>query len=101
MLFDGVNNMPFEIKPVFYKDNQEVTLKEVGDYDLSMKISGTSFDGIYPTGLKVTVSTVSGIDNITVDEHKSNCPIYNLNGQRVDESYKGIVIQKGKKRIAK
>lgn len=101
VLFDGVNNMPFEIKPVFYKDNQEVTLKEVGDYDLSMKISGTSFDGIYPTGLKVTVSTVSGIDNITVDEHKSNCPIYNLNGQRVDESYKGIVIQKGKKRIAK
>lgn len=101
VLFDGVNNMPFEIKPVFYKDNQEVTLKEVGDYDLSMKISGTSFDGIYPTGLKVSVSTASGIGNITVDEPKSNCPIYNLIGQRVDGSYKGIVIQKGKKRIAK
>ena len=101
VLFDGVNNMPFEITPVFYQDNQEVTLKEVGDYDLSMKISGTSFDGIYPTGLKVSVSTASGIGNITVDEHKSNCPIYNLNGQRVDESYKGIIIQKGKKRIAK
>lgn len=101
VLFDGVNDMPFEITPVFYQNNQEVTLKEVGDYDLSMKISGTSFDGIYPTGLKVTVSTASGIGNITVDEPKSNCPIYNLNGQRVDGSYKGIVIQKGKKRIAK
>jgi len=101
VLFDGVNNMPFEITPMFYQDNEEVALKEAGVYNLSMKISGTSFDGIYPTGLKVTVSTASGIDNVPVGEQLRNCPIYNMNGQRIDDSYKGIVIQNGKKRIAK
>lgn len=99
VLFDGINNMPFEITPVFYQANREVSLDEPGQYDLSMKISGTSFDGIYSTGLQVTVTTTSGINNVTIDE-QGNCPVYNLNGQRVDDSYKGVVIQNGKKRIA-
>lgn len=101
VFFDGVNNMPYEIVPVFYREDEEVELKEAGDYDLSMKISGTSFDGIYPTGLKVTVVSTTGIDNVTMDEDNKRCPIYNMNGQRVDERYKGIVIQNGKKRIVK
>lgn len=101
VLFDGVNNMPYDITPVFYQDDKEVELKEAGVYDLSMKIAGTSFDGIYPTGLKVTVVSTSGINQVTMNGDANLCPIYNMNGQRVDESYKGVVIQNGKKRIAK
>ena len=44
---------------------------------------------------------VTGINNVTLDSNASNCPIYNMNGQRVDGSYKGVVIQNGKKRLAK
>lgn len=101
ILFDGINNMPYEITPVFYQDGEEVELKEAGVYDLSMKISGTTYDGIYPTGLKVNVASSTGINNVTLDSNASNCPIYNMNGQRVDGSYKGVVIQNGKKRLAK
>lgn len=101
VLFDGINNMPYEITPVFYQDGNEVALEEIGTYDLSMKISGTTYDGIYPTGLKVTVTSSTGINNVTMDSNASNCPIYNMNGQRVDGSYKGVVIQNGKKRLAK
>ncbi len=101
VLFDGINNMPYEITPVFYQDGEEVELKEAGVYDLNMKISGTFFDGIYPTGLKVTVTSSTGINNVTIDGNGKQCPIYNMNGQRVDVGYKGVVIQNGKKRIAK
>lgn len=44
---------------------------------------------------------VTGINDVTLDSNASNCPIYNMNGQRVDGSYKGVVIQNGKKRLAK
>lgn len=40
---------------------------------------------------------VTGINNVTQDSNVSNCPIYNMNGQRVDGSYKGVVIQNGKR----
>lgn len=101
VIFDGVNNMPFDITPVFYQDDKEVALSEAGTYDLSMKISGTTYDGIYPTGLKVTVASSTGINNVTMDDNTKQCPIYNMNGQRVDSNYKGVIIQNGKKRIAK
>lgn len=101
VLFDGVNNMPYDITPIFYQNGEEVELKEAGAYDLSMKISGTTYDGIYPTGLKVNVASSTGINNVTLDSNASNCPIYNMNGQRVDGSYKGVIIQNGKKRLAK
>lgn len=101
VLFDGINNMPYEITPVFYQDGKEVALEEIGTYDLSMKISGTTYDGVYPTGLKVTVASSTGINNVTMDSNVSNCPVYNMNGQRVGGSYKGVVIQNGKKRLVK
>ncbi len=40
----------------------------------------------------------AGIANITVDAN-ANAPLYNLQGMKVDSSYKGIVIQNGKKLI--
>lgn len=41
----------------------------------------------------------SGIENIINNTADENAPIYNVFGQRVDESYKGIVIKNGKKYI--
>ena len=37
----------------------------------------------------------------TVKVANSDDAVYNLSGQRVDASYKGVVIQNGKKRIAR
>lgn len=39
----------------------------------------------------------SGIQAITVDDAKS--PVYSLDGRRVDESYRGVVIKNGKKYV--
>lgn len=41
-------------------------------------------------------------DSITLDEFASQCDdgnAYDLSGRKVDEHYKGIVIQKGKKQM--
>ena len=37
----------------------------------------------------------------TTKSDEADAPIYNLSGQKVDASYKGVVIQNGKKRIAR
>lgn len=42
-----------------------------------------------------------GLNTITTDKDNANSPIYNLAGQRVNKSYKGVIIQNGKKMINK
>lgn len=52
--------------------------------------------------LKVTVTQgTDGITSTTVSTSKDNGAIYNVIGQRVDASYKGIVVKNGKKTIQK
>lgn len=43
----------------------------------------------------------TGINKIENDSNSSNMPVYNLAGQRVNNSYKGIVIKEGKKYLNK
>lgn len=43
----------------------------------------------------------TAIKNIDADAADANAPIYNLAGQQVTNSYKGVVIQNGKKRLNK
>lgn len=43
----------------------------------------------------------SGIGNVAVDASAANAAVYNLYGQRVDSSYKGIVISNGRKFVQK
>ncbi len=43
----------------------------------------------------------SGIENIAADAAAADAPMYNVLGQRVNESYKGLVIKNGKKFINK
>ena len=61
---------------------------------------GAIFKGtpeILPTQ-KVTAGTPTGINNITTSA-ADNAPIFNLAGQKVGKSYKGVVIKAGKKMI--
>jgi hypothetical protein len=47
-------------------------------------------------GFTFTPST-TGINETVNDNEVKNVPLYNMAGQRVDSSYKGIIIEKGKK----
>ena len=46
-------------------------------------------------------SPASGISSLNTHQPSSDTPIYNLAGQRVSSSYKGIVIKNGKKVVIK
>ena len=46
-------------------------------------------------------ATVTSISNITTDAASANAPVYNLAGQKVSASYKGVVVKAGKKYIQK
>lgn len=43
--------------------------------------------------------TTAGVNSITTDEADANAPVFNLAGQRVNNSFKGIVVKNGKKFI--
>ena len=43
----------------------------------------------------------AGVEGVEVDPIDDNAPRYNLNGQPVNDNYRGIVIQKGKKTLIK
>lgn len=47
----------------------------------------------------ISIDTTTGIDNLNAENKtlNDNAPMYNLAGQRVDKTYKGVVIQNGKK----
>lgn len=49
----------------------------------------------------ITMEVTSGINGIVSDKAAKNAPVYNLSGQRVDSSYKGVVIRNGKKFVNK
>ena len=53
--------------------------------------------GIYLTDGTIT----TGIKDIKADAEKADGKMFNLNGQRVNESYKGIIIKNGKKHIVR
>ena len=48
-----------------------------------------------------SIAETSGINNISADDATLNAPAYNLAGQKVSESYKGVVIKAGKKFVQK
>ena len=45
--------------------------------------------------------STTGIGSIETVAEKSDAPMYNLAGQRVDQNYKGVVVKKGKKFVNK
>ena len=80
---------------------------EAGVYYVNATGSKLTANGfVFVPGAK-TIGTVSfakgsnAIHNITLDELDENAPVYNVLGQRVSKSHKGICIQNGKKFIVK
>ena len=49
----------------------------------------------------VMAASTTGISNISVEEASKQAEVYNLSGQRVDASYKGIVVRNGRKYLRK
>ena len=49
----------------------------------------------------VMAASTTGISNISAEEASKPAEVYNLSGQRVDASYKGIVVRDGRKYLRK
>lgn len=49
----------------------------------------------------VMAASTTGINNISAEEASKQAEVYNLSGQRVDASYKGIVVRNGRKYLRK
>lgn len=83
----------YTIKNVVWKlaDNTESLINQTGGENFWLKISA----GTTPYQYEETA-----INGVTVNK-KSSTAIYNLAGQRVSKTYKGIVVKEGKKYIVK
>ena len=58
--------------------------------------------GAEPESVEADFDHPTGIQNIKSNAiENANAPIYNLAGQQVDKSFKGVVIQNGKKMVQK
>ena len=82
-----------------YKD-VEGTLNqplEAGEQILRITITGSNCN---IDKIKFSINT-AGINGVTFDEPSSDDALYNLSGQKVNANYKGIVIQRGSKRLSK
>jgi hypothetical protein len=54
----------------------------------------------YVGAVLITAGEAAGIQNVNFVQNK-NAVRYNLSGQKVDDSYKGVVIVNGKKMFVK
>lgn len=77
---------------------QEATITVAADGDLLLTQSKAI--NVYVITVNAELPEATGIRTINV-ETVSNGAIYNLNGQRVDENYRGVVIKNGKKQMQK
>lgn len=76
-------------------DDIKAKANDGNKYDIEAIFAGA---GTNKSITPLAISETTAINNITTDEAlKQNTPIYNIAGQRVGESYKGIVIVNGKK----
>ena len=64
---------------------------------VTAKLSGNIIKEFAP----ISAPVPTGINNITTEAADANAPAYNLAGQKVSESYKGVVIKAGKKFVLK
>lgn len=82
-------------------DQHEVSLKVKADGEVTLTPSnGFQFLAITINADLPELPVVEGISTIKA-ETTTDAPVYNLQGQRVDASYRGVVIQNGKKAIQK
>ena len=104
---DGTETNQLKVFRGYYLNNEKFTAADqinVGDevivYGVLINYNNTTpeinqYNYLYSHNGKTT-----GISEIAVDNAKTS-PVYNTAGQRVDSSYKGIVIKNGKKVLVK
>ena len=66
-------------------------------------VSFTTSNGfqIFAITINAALPTTTAIDAVATEVEAADAPAYNLQGQPVDESYRGVVIQNGKKVVRK
>lgn len=70
-------------------------------YDVKAIFDSVSQEGKPQLTLLGFYEIANGITSVTRQESNSDATIYNMSGQRVGKSYKGLVVKAGKKYIAK
>lgn len=103
---DGTETGQLEVFRGKYVNDEKFTAEDqikVGDevivYGVLINYNKTTPE-ISPSYLYSHNGKTTGISEIAVDNAKTS-PVYNTAGQRVDSSYKGIVIKNGKKVLVK
>lgn len=77
---------------------QEATIKVANNG--SLVLTQSKAINIFAIAINTALPVTDGISTIKA-ETTTDAPVYNLQGQRVDASYRGVVIQNGKKAIQK
>lgn len=82
------------------------TVEQVLDKARKAKVKSIFLQTAEPATLKVAkfylaAPTTAGINKVVAPAASTSAPIYNLAGQRVSKTYKGVVIQNGRKYLQK
>lgn len=87
-----------------WMNNTDISLNEYAGKKIKIGFKYTSTDtaaGTWEIKNVAVKGVATGINNITNNTINENAPIYNLAGQRVNKTAKGILIQNGKKFVNK
>ena len=88
---EGYNTNP-DVRVYLIDGQNEITFTNKGNQ--------LCFVAIVDVASETTVIP-TGIDTVKTNTENADAPIYNLAGQKVDKSFKGVVIQNGVKRVQK
>lgn len=87
--------------PSCMSDDLSAKADDGNKYDVKAIFDSVNDEGNPQLTLLGFYETASGITSVTRQESDSDATIYNMSGQRVGKSYKGLVVKAGKKYIAK
>ena len=101
---DGTTTKELVVFRGYYVGGEKFTLGdeiEVGDeivvYGKLVLFNNTTPEITTGSSIYSVNGITTGVNSITTDETDSNAPVFNVAGQRVSNSFKGIVIKNGKK----
>ena len=87
--------------PSCMSDDLSAKAGDGNKYDVKAIFDSVNDEGKPQLTLLGFYETASGITSVTRQESNIDATIYNMSGQRVGKSYKGLVVKAGKKYIAK
>ena len=87
--------------PSCMSDDLSAKADDGNKYDVKAIFDSVNDEGKPQLTLLGFYEIANGITSVTRQESNSDAKIYNMSGQRVGKSYKGLVVKAGKKYIAK